>query len=191
MKTLAVILGVTLAMGLSSNVIAQNKAKEEVKTIEKRITITDDGKRIIETTINGETSIDTLMLGERMKMPGKMHMRMKDKNFPMCLGEDMDLDVEFDGDSSRIFVIKRPGGIEEYKFMGEPGLGRKHKVFVKDLRGEGLPCEMPVHQRRGQHMNRRLIDLNDPNITSFERETLKDGSEKIVIIRKTPARKKN
>jgi len=37
----------------------------------------------------------------------------------------------------------------------------------------------------------KKLDLNDPSIISFERKDMKDGTEKITIIRKLPAEKEN
>ncbi len=187
MKALIVIAGVALATILSANVMAQ-EANEEIKTIEKKITITDDGKRIIETTIDGETTVDTLAITGR-RGPRKVRMEMINDDFPISWGEaqKMDFDLEIDGDSSNVFVIKHLGGFEEYRFTGATGFGKKHNVHVRDLRGDFRSSGRPMLDIH----NKRLIDLNDPRITSFERETLKDGSEKITIIRKAPKKKGN
>lgn len=92
-----------------------------------------------------------------------------------------DVTVETDGDSSKVWVMKGPkGNMKEYRFR-TGDMSMPHLMMLND---EDFDRPLQIRKEIGRHPS-NLIDLNDPAIVSFEKETLKNGNEKITIIRKS------
>ncbi|MBN2262598.1 MAG: hypothetical protein JW735_06790 [Prolixibacteraceae bacterium] len=105
--------------------------------------------------------------------------------------------VNNEGDSVKVFKFEAPCGIVreiETDMNFEPGQGRMYSGRRNSRQAQGRMTmkhnknfhNMPQHQsmNRGMGMHNGPLNLNDEKIISFEKETLKDGSEKITIIRK-------
>jgi hypothetical protein len=121
--------------------------------------------------------------------------------------KEIEMLVETDGDSTEIMVIKTPCGkvrkivmdgdeglpgqrrMFKYRFDDDaewmPGQGRGHGRFFyggPDIDVQDVPTPPGLHMYRNRQKS--MIDLNDPDIISFERKEQKNGTEKITIIRK-------
>ncbi len=82
---------------------------------------------------------------------------------------------KMDGDSAEVFTFENIEG----EFDGN------HKVMIfsgddKMMFPPPPPPMMMMHQKRN------VIDLSDPGIISYEKKELKNGNEKITIVRKKP-----
>lgn len=87
-------------------------------------------------------------------------MKWISKGGNLTFDSDMDFDFDFDADSL-------------------------HKVFVTQF-GKNLPMAPKMMMIRDRKKG-NVIDLSDPGIISFEKKELKDGKEKITIIREKPS----
>lgn len=114
----------------------------------------------------------------RLGMPpagpgGKHQIRMMRRP-----GGDIDI-REFkmaEGDSTRhMFVIRKGGNTDQMMFMGCPGAPGNAE------------CPMSFQMMRRERMDdSNVIRLDDPGIISYKKKVMKDGTEKIEIIRKQP-----
>jgi len=179
------------------------RGKKEKKHI-KMVKIGDDGKKMeIDTIIAADQVFvlngDTIGNGKELKWIGEGDLD---------LDMDFDINVEEDGNGN-VFILKGKGNAEPmvYKFRTEEGdsvKGIRMKV-IADGNNEDI---MKWHGKSGNHMifaapqggptphviridksKGNVIDLSDPGIISYEKKDLKDGKEKIVIVREKPAEK--
>ena len=100
------------------------------------------------------------------------------------------------GDSVKVFKFETPCGIVREIETGidfEPGQRRMFSEMRNAHQPQGRMMmmhnnihNMPPYNsmNRGRGMRNQPLNLNDEDIVSFEKETLKDGSEKITIIRR-------
>lgn len=139
--------------------------------------------------------------------PGSRHTRGRQNNAqvnePRGAGFGMmDKNVEIEtkvndqGDSVKVFKFQTPCGIVreiETDIDFEPGQRRMFSDRRNARQPQGrmmmkhnnIPNMPPYNSmNRGSGMRNHPLNLNDDNIVSFEKETLKDGSEKITIIRR-------
>ncbi len=202
-------LAVTL---LSSNAFAQKPEEPKTKSKDRHIKMLkiEDGKKIELDTVltdsavfvwNGDT-IGREMLGKDMDLSDfdgmkqfKVFVDGKDddgkvmiyhsKGSKCCnpIGMQIDLDNNIEmlagdeGDSipKRIIIRKRMknGDGDPFVFMN----GKGHVPFAP------VPPLPPVGMHRGK-LAGQVIDLNDPNIISYQKKELSGGREKIEIVRK-------
>lgn len=184
MKTLTLFLAVTMAITMVK--LASANDGDSTRVITKIVKITDNGKTIVDTTIIiSDEDIHPFM----ENFGGLNTPMMKYRKFNAPKGKTMvwtndeeqeyEVAIESDGDSSNVVVMRKPGKqFREFKFDGDPM--KEHRMMMWH---EGNIDDMPDF-RRIKQQNMHSIDLNDPNIISFEREQTKDGNEKITIIRK-------
>jgi len=152
--------------------------------------ITDDGKVIVDSTFITQDGKVTVHVDSMMKnCIDPAHFGHKMGNCKMYSksdeGDEYEVTVEMDGDSTQTIVIKNPKCKHKMDFEGDKVMMNK-KMIIHD--SDGIPCPppppplppLPGHFSHQQGM----IDLNDPSIISYEKKVQKDGTEKITIIRK-------
>lgn len=192
MKTTKLFIGVALVAFLGFQATAQPTEKnQEVKKIVKTITIDDDGNTTIDSTIvyEGE-DVDVFV----HRMPANYRggrqgfgqgQKGQSGKRPMSYCFQFD---KMNEDSTQMMGMGCPNGnMRVFDFNSED-------FNPQDFHGKRMMmmnrCENRGMQNQRQRMHNRQrgngIDLNSPDIISFERETLKDGKEKITIIREKP-----
>lgn len=190
MKTLHLIIAIVLASALANKVLAiTNDSTQVDKKIVKKIIVSDE---------EGEITTDSTFIyeGDHVKVIVKtsadsesgdktIHKFIQHSNGKSMAWTDtddltFDINVETDGDSSKVFIIKRKEGMPDQFHINN---GLKHMPNMMMLTDETFKLPNPsfTHMNSAQS---NQIDLNSPDIVSFERETLKNGNEKITIIRK-------
>ena len=185
------LLPILFGMSLVSNInAAENDSTKVEKKIVKTIVINDDGTTTIDSTfIYDGDKVKVLVKTLTDSLPLDItahHAIMKafnGKSISWTDGDELNYDVtvETDGDSSKVWVMKSPKGkIKEFRFENDDVSMPPHMMVFDDE-----DFDTPLHIRKEiLHKTSNMIDLNDPDIVSFEKETLKNGNEKITIIRK-------
>lgn len=171
MKTLIYLMSLLSAILFTNSTFGEESdSSKVVKKIIKTIEINDNGKTLIDTIIYDCNGMDVLIdndlkhFHEHMIEMGKYPM----KKMWLNNNNEKEYEITFNdqGDSSKIIVINSTTNAKEHMF----------------------DCKNYTHasnfHKRNISKNNNLIDLNDPEIVSFERETTKNGNEKITIIRK-------
>lgn len=157
------------------------------KKIVKTILVNDDGKTVTDSTFVYEGDDVKVFVShkcENFPGHGMMKHRMmgtsgKGMNWSSFDNEEFEMILEAEGDSSNVTIIKRPERmVKEFRFKHDE-MGPWQMRFLHG--DEDHQVERFYQQRRGE---KNLIDLNDPDVISFEKEILKNGNEKITIIRK-------
>ena len=160
------------------------KGKKHIKVVQVK-----NGERVeIDTVIASEQVFvvngDTVDVGKEMKWVMK-----EDMDF------DFDMDVDADGESN-VFVFKTGDDsakhIQVRKMMingDSEDILRWHskggnEMIIGAPHGVHAPKIIRIDKKGGGN----VIDLSDPGIISFEKKDLKDGKEKIVIVRKKPSK---
>lgn len=183
----------------------------------KLVKVGEDGNRMELDTVlaNGDVFVwngDTIGGKKQMTWFSEGHFE------PDSMFKDMSFDFEIDDDDEgRVFVMK-PGGKSFAKSWavvtgGDSAKAYKIRVIADDLHGghdvmlwhgdkgenqffaapevPGVPPVPPVPGlrffERGNSEN--IIDLSDPGIISYKKKKMKDGREKITIIRNEPDEK--
>lgn len=186
MRTLHFLTAGFIVMLMVSQVqAAENDTTKVQRKIIKTVQITEDGKTITDTTFVFEGDGREFSFGghcENFPGPGMMmHRRLnKPGGRGMAWNSDEDVEIMMDGDSANVMIFRRPGyEARELRFEQHPGIqGMRH------WEEEDFGPRMERLQLHRQDRS-KLIDLNDPAVVSFEKEILKNGDEKITIIRKT------
>ena len=174
----------------------------------KMVKVDDDGKKTeLDTVIEGDNVF--IWNGDTIGGEHKLEW-ISEGDFDM----DFDIDVEesadgkviimksgkggapmihrfnVDGDSTKIYKIKisssdEHGNHNMMMFHGDEG--DNEMIFrAPHVAGAPLPPEMMMMK---MHKQGNVIDLSDPGIISYEKKDLKDGKEKITIVRKKPTEK--
>ncbi|WP_319479687.1 hypothetical protein [uncultured Draconibacterium sp.] len=177
------------------------KTKKDKKHI-KMVKIGDDGKKMeIDTVIEADQVFvwngDTIGGGKKLKWISE---------------EDFDLDMDFDvnvetDENGNVFILKGKGASEPmvYEFKTDDGDSAKH-IMMKVISDDVSSDIMKWHSKNGNEMffgapgsatpkvirinkqkSGNVIDLSDPGIISYDRKELKNGKEKIVIVREKPS----
>lgn len=183
------------------------RGKKSEKHI-KLISVGDDGKKMeLDTVIEGENVFvwngDTIGGEKELKWVSE-----GDFDFDM----DMDIDVQEMGDGKVIIMKSGKGGapmIQEFKMDGDSnkivrvrvqkdGMENDHDVMMWNSK-EGNKMLFHSPQMGGMEPHKMIriekgnkgnvIDLSDPGIISYDKKELKDGKEKITIIRNKPVEK--
>lgn len=179
------------------------KTKKEKKNI-KLVKIGEAGKKMeIDTVIdddqvfvwNGDTIVD-------------------EKEFKWLSEKDFDFDMDFDFDietdeNGNVFIMKGTGASKPITYQLKTEIcdsaqqiimrvitddissdmvkwhGKNGNKIFFDAPGSGSP--KVIHFNK--HKSTNVIDLSDPGIISYERKELKNGKEKIVIVREKPSKK--
>ena len=178
------------------------KGKKHIKMVK----VGDDGKKMeIDTVIAADEVFvwngDTIGGEKEMKWVAKEGFK-----FDMDQDFDFDFDVEADEDGN-VFVFKSGEGeahkVMRFKADGDSAKQIRMKV-ISDGNHEDIMKwhskggnEMIIGAPHGAHAPKMIriekkggnvIDLSDPGIISFEKKDLKDGKEKITIVREKPSK---
>ncbi|WP_319499987.1 hypothetical protein [uncultured Draconibacterium sp.] len=196
-------LALFLSSAISINEAPQDppKTKKEKKHI-KMVKIGDDGKKMeIDTVI----AADQVFVWNGDTIGG-------DKELKWISEEDFDFDMDFDvnvesDENGNVFILKGKGASEPmiYEFKTDDGDSAKH-IMMKVISDDESSDIMKWHSKNGNDMffgapgsaspkviridkqkSGNVIDLSDPGIISYDRKELKDGKEKIVIVREKPS----
>ncbi len=198
-------LALLLTSAISINEAPQDppKTKKEKKHI-KMVKVGDDGKKMeIDTVIAADQVFvwngDTIGGGKELKW-------ISEGDFDMDM--DFDFDMETD-ENGNVFILKGDGASKPmiYEFKTDDGDSAKH-IMMKVISDDVSSDIMKWHSKSGNDMifgapgavgpkmiriekqkSGNVIDLSDPGIISFEKKDLKDGKEKIVIVREKPSEK--
>jgi hypothetical protein len=195
-------LALFFSSAISINEAPQDPPKtKKVKKHIKMVKIGDDGKKMeIDTVIEA----DQVFVWNGDTIGG-------DKALSWMAEEDFDFDIDFDFDmetdeNGNVFILKGDGASKpmRYEFKTNYGDSAKHimmKIFSDDVSSDimqwhgkhgnemifGAPGSAgPKVIRIDKQKSGNVIDLSDPGIISFEKKDLKDGKEKIVIVREKP-----
>ncbi len=132
-------------------------------------------------------------------------MQWMAKEGKFMFDSDMDFDFDFDTDSIHKIFISKAGDLslpKMFSFTCNDDSARQYKVKMiasgddRELmewtsKGSnnlvGAPFAGPKMMMMRSSANGNVIDLSDPGIISFEKKELKDGREKITIIREKPS----
>lgn len=166
------------------------------------VKIGDDGKKMeIDTVIAADQVFvwngDTIEGGKGLKW-------VSDEDFEFDM--DIDVDVETD-ENGNVFIVKGKDASKPmiYEFKTDDGDSAKHivmKVISEDVSSDimkwhskngnemffGAPgSASPKVIRINKQKSGNVIDLSDPGIISYDRKELRNGKEKIVIVREKPS----
>lgn len=183
MRTIHILLGILVAILLGKlTATAEPDSVKTVRTIERTIKVTDDGKVIKKTVVDGKEVSEE----EFEKLPGKHRkiMVIDDDAITNEFGIDHpnheSWDWENEGGSKHIMVFRSPKHSKKFELHAPEAEQPDRFMILKDK--SDIPGAPALRHNRLE--NRNGINLNDPDIISFQRETMKDGNEKITIIRK-------
>lgn len=196
---LALALFLTSAISINEAPQDPPKTKKEKKHI-KMVKVGDDGKKMeIDTVITADQVFvwngDTIGDGKELSW-------ISEGDFDF----DIDFDMETD-ENGNVFILKGKGASEPmiYKFRTNDGDSAKHitmKVISDDVSSDimqwhskggndiffGAPgITSPKVIRIDKQKSENVIDLSDSGIISYEKKELKNGKEKIVIVREKPS----
>ena len=139
----------------------------------KMIKVDDNGKKVeLDTVITGDQVFvwqgDTIGSGKDMKWisKGDFNMDSIHRNFDM----NFEYNIEDDGEGNMVIM--------------KSGKGGKHMIMAPMPPGTPMPPHAPGMMMFRNHNNKNVIDLSDPGIISYDKKILKDGTEKITIVRK-------
>lgn len=197
-----------LLLAITFIVNAQEQEKKETKRHIKIVRVVDGQKVSLDTIVENDNPFvwngDTIkgsggikhMKGEKGKWASENIYEFRTsgdtKGGKMVIVGDSDGKVmmhQFDGmnDSVKHIVIrKQPGSNKAFIWHGKPG----DENF--DFEVPPIPPAPPVPStprvvignRMLPHFNANVIDLSDPGIISYRKKKMKDGTEKIEIVRK-------
>lgn len=169
--------------------------------------------KTIQIAADGTTTVDSLVLdlddnfrgfyGPRHANGGQQSFRQFKMQGPGGRGmmwsnaEEIDYEITVDenGDSTRIIVMKTPCGLTREFTEGfaypqgrmAAASGRSNRDFTNQRQQRNGNRRANAYRNQQQAPSPRfqgnMINLNDPDIKSFEKEILKNGDEKITIIR--------
>ncbi|MCY1720281.1 hypothetical protein OU798_07995 [Prolixibacteraceae bacterium Z1-6] len=195
---LALIVVLTSAISIHQTPQDPPRGKKEKKHI-KMVKVDDNGKKMeIDTVMNVDEVLvwngDTIDGGKALKW-------VSEEDFDM----DFDFDIENDGEGN-VFILRSGKGrapmAHEYKIEGDSAKKYRIKVISDGDPGDfdvlkwksigdddvflGAPQGAHKMMFFGDRKKGNVIDLSDPGIISFEKKELKNGKEKIIIIREKP-----
>lgn len=171
------------------------KAEKHIKMVK----VDDEGNK---------TEIDTVLKGDQVfvwngdTIGGGKGMNWITKGGEFDFDGDMDFDFDFDIDtdkSGKVLVMKSGKALAPmvYRFKTEEGDSTKEyrvKIIAKGDNEDDLFFDAPhaAHKMMviGDRKKGNVIDLSDPGIISFQKKDLKDGKEKITIVREKPSEEK-
>jgi hypothetical protein len=175
------------------------KAKKHINLVK----IDDDGNKIqLDTVIEADEVF--VWNGDTIGKDGGLKWISENDEFDFDM--DMDFDVKTDG-KHKVFVMKSGNASAPmvYEFKTDDDSTRQYRVKVI-AKGDGEDIDMmrwhadndedvffkaPGAPQKmtfiGNHTKGNVIDLSDPGIISYEKKELRNGKEKIVIVREKPA----
>ncbi len=146
----------------------------------KMVKVDDNGKKTeLDTVIEGDNVFiwngDTIGGEHKLKWVSEGAVEM-----------DFDIDVEESADGNVIIMKSGKGGKHNVMMFG--GDEGDNEMIFRAPHMVGAP-HAPKMMMMKMHNQGNVIDLSDPGIISYEKKDLKDGKEKITIVRKKPTEK--
>lgn len=144
--------------------------------------------------------------GDTIDEPGKMKWLSKDGEFEFDEDMDFDFDVKTDG-NAKVFVMKNGNmtAPQVFEFKTDNDSVKQYRVeVIASDNGEnvnimkwrsdgdkdvffGAPPAPHKMMFIGDRKKGNVIDLSDPGIISYDKKELRNGREKIVIVREKPS----
>ena len=162
------------------------------KKVEKHIQIKkidEDGNKMeLDTVIEGDNVFvwqgDTISGGHEMKWVSK-----EDFDFDFDSDMDFDIDVKETADGKVIIMKSDIDGkkiVKEIKIDmdGLPGEHEFMMLHAPEVAGFPHPPHAPKTLFIQHQSKKNVIDLSDPGIISYNKKKMKNGTEKITIVRK-------
>lgn len=183
---LALVIFFTSAISIGESPQDLPRTKKEKKHI-KMVKVGDDGKKVeIDTVIEG----DNIFVFDGDTISGHKEMKWISKeDFEGSMDFDFDIDVEKHGKGNVIIMRSGKEGeemVREFIVDGdcEGDIMKWHSKSGNDMffGAPHAPKVIRIEKHGGN-----VIDLSDPGIISFEKKELKEGKEKIIIIRNKPS----
>lgn len=180
---LAILFTSAISMRLSPQDPPEGKKKE--KHI-KLVKVSEDGTRTELDTVIGHHEV-FIWKGDTI---GASKMDLSDiENFVM------DLDID-EGGKKKVFIMKpgMNGAVQSFAIKGDSCANMK--LFSAPINGH---CKMMLGNMHAlpkmivvdHNKKKNVIDLSDPGIISYDKKELKDGTEKITIVRNKPTEEEN
>lgn len=188
---------------------------KKVKKHIKMVKVDEDGKKMeLDTIIEGENTFvwnnDTIGAGHELKWVSK-----DGGEFDFDMDMDFDIEVE-EGEDGKVIIMKSAKGgapmIHEFKMDGDSAKKIMIKMSKDGKHGDhdvmlwnseegnemifhaphvvGVP-HAPKVVRIKKQKSGNVIDLSDPGIISYDKKEMRDGREKITIIREKPEERAN
>jgi len=196
------------ALLFTSAILYTDMPQDPPKVAKKYINmvrVDDDGNKVEIDTVIGADQV-FVWNGDTIGEPGKMKWVSKSGEFVFDEDMDFDFDVETDG-NAKVFVMKNGNmtAPQVFEFKTDNDSVKQYRVKViasddgEDVNimkwqsdgGEdmffGTPSTAHKMMIIGDQTKGNVIDLSDPGIISYEKKELKDGREKIVIVREKPS----
>ena len=197
---------VTLACFAFSFFTLKAVAQEDTKNKKterhiKMVKVDEDGNKVeLDTIIEG----DNIFVWEGDTIGGKELKWVSEDDFDFDFTTEMDIDVEETGDGKVIVMKSGKSGapvIREFKVEGDSSKTFRMKVIKEGEAGEHDVMiwngkddnemifhapQVPQIMRIEKQTSGNVIDLSDPGIISYDKKELRDGREKITIIRNKP-----
>jgi len=173
------IFGLAILFTSAISIIETPQDPPKGKKVEKRIkmvTVDDDGTRTeLDTVIEG----DNVFIWNGDTIGGEHEMKWISEG-------DYNIDVKESADGK--VIIMKSGTEGEHKVMMFNGDKGDNEMIFGAPHMVGSPHAPKVMMMK-MHNQGNVIDLSDPGIISYEKKDLKDGKEKITIIREKPVEK--
>ena len=202
---------VTLAVTSASFAQKGDEAKDKTKTRHIKLTKIENGKKMeLDTIVAGNDVFvwkgDTIG-GKDMAKRISSEVTGKMKHIKVIVdGDDKNENVMIyhmkDGKKGEPMVLHMESGDQDEILTEEPGDSIHKRIIIRkrmkdshDLMNDaemkhfhGMPPMPPMmHMKMMKYQqSSRVIDLNDPNIISYHKKDLKNGRQKIEIIRNKP-----
>lgn len=201
MKTTKQMMALVLILLTAGWASAQNDSVKTQRII-KTVQIAPDGSTTVDSVVVDLDGNFRGFNGPRRANTGQQAYRQFSLQGPGGRGmmwsnaEEIDYEITVDenGDSTRVIVMKTPCGLTRefadiqgragfnqrgnQRYNNQKGYGNDRRYGKRQLDGYRRQAAAPGRQFQGNQIN-----LNDPDIKSFEKEILKNGDEKITIIR--------
>lgn len=177
------------------------KAEKHIKVIK----VDDKGKKTEVDTVLNATQV-FVWNGDTIGEPGEMEWFAKGGDLDFI--SDMDFDFDIDSVMAKSIFVTRSGDMKSpmvYEFRSDDDSTKEYRVkVISKVDGEDVDIMKwhgnsnnnvffrspnAAHQMRiiDNRSKSNVIDLSDPGIISYEKKELKDGKEKIVIVREKPS----
>ena len=170
----------------------------------KMLKIDDQGNKTeLDTVLKGDQIF--VWNGDTLGSAEGMEWFTKGGDFDFTTDMDFDFDIDSVG-AKNVFVVRSKDMKSPlvYEFKSEDDSTKEYRVKVI-TNGEGGDMDLMnwhsnsnnnvffrtpnmLHKKMvfGEHQKGNVIDLSDPGIISYEKKELKNGKEKIVIVREKP-----
>jgi len=201
--------GISTALFSFSFIQKSDEVQEPKKERHIKMTKIENGKKVeLDTVLTNDDVFvwngDTIDPGRHIKDPRPSGI---DKM------QHVNVTVDHKGGNEKVMIIKHNGGKSGEPMIWNMDSGEKMEIVTENIDSMGKTIVVRTHINDGEgnqmflfhdgdmkhiapvppipplshlrmHHSGQIIDLNDPNVISYKKKDLKDGREKIEIIRK-------